>query len=217
MTQQRWPVVLGSAIAVLASAHPAYEALLEPSPMAERTIMAMIMPPSPNPLKPKGSRGDEVYAIAPSDIEGLNVIWRDGPLLIWEGAIARVEVTDAETEELLWSQSVSPEDRWVAYGGAPLQPGHSYEWMLCDGSNAVAHLVSFQVLAAEKRDRITSALAEQAAALQSEKASPEEMALARAICFAEQGLWSDVLMEAFSVQEPSADLVKLLLALLPKN
>ena len=219
MTQQRWPAVLGSAIAALAKAHPAYETLLQPNGEVGSTTLGMIMAPPPEPKKPKGSRGGEVYAIAPSEIEGLNVIWRDRPLLIWEGAIARVSISDAETDDLLWSQEVSPENRWVAYAGDPLQPGHRYECGLCDrhGDLLTAQAVAFQVLGAKERERIASVLAEKGAALKAEDVSPEAIALEQAAYFAEQGLWADVLIEAFSVNNPSADLMELLLALMPEN
>ena len=218
MTQQRWPAVLGSAITALASKHPAYEALLEPNPEAGSTTLAMIVPPPPVPKPPKGSRGDEVYMIAPSEIEGLNVIWRDQPLLIWEGAIAKVEIIDAETEDLLWSQEVSPEERWVTYGGEPLQPGRRYEWMLCDShSNLLTIPVTFQVLDSEQQERIAAALAKKEAALQAKNATSEAIALERAAYFAEQHLWADVLMESLSLNSPSADLMALLSTLLPKS
>lgn len=209
MNQQRWTAVLGSAIAVLASSHPAYGALLKPDPVAGSTTMAMIVPPPPDPLQPKGSRGDKVYAIAPSEIEGLNVIWRDRPLLIWEGAIALIEIIDAETDELLWSQLVSPENRCVAYTGQPLQPGRSYEWRLCDQFDAVAHLVSFRVLEAEDRERIAAELAAIEAAAKTGGATPEDIALQRAAYFAEQELWADLLQEAFFVENASTDLMML--------
>lgn len=219
MTQQRWPAVLGSAIAALAKAHPAYEALLQPNGEVGSTTLGMIVSPPPVPPEPKGSRGGEVYAIAPSEIEGLNVIWRDRPLLIWEGAIVRVEIIDAETKDLLWSQEVSPEKRWVTYEGESLEPGQSYEWRLCDrhGDLLTKQAVTFQVLTDEERERIAAALAEKEVALKAEEASSEAIALERAAYFAEQGLWTDVLMEAFSVNNPSADLMELLLALMPKN
>ena len=209
MTQQRWPAVLGSAIAVLASAHPAYEGLLKPDPVAGSTTIAMIVPPPPNPLKPKGSSGDKVYAIAPSEIEGLNAIWRDRPLLIWEGAIAQIEIIDAETGESLWNQSVLSENRCMAYTGPSLQPGRSYEWRLCDQFDAVAHLVSFQVLGSEDRERIAVELAVIEAAAKTSGATPEDIALQRAAYFAEQGLWAEVLQEAFSVENASTDLIML--------
>ena len=211
MTQQRWPAVLGSAIAALAKAHPAYETLLQPNGEVGSTTLGMIMAPPPEPKKPKGSRGGEVYAIAPSEIEGLNIIWRDRPLLIWEGAIARVSIRDAETGKVLWSQEVSPEDRWVAYAGEPLQPGCRYECGLCDRhDNLLTNSVTFQVLASEQWEGIAAALAKKEAALQAEDATSEAIALERAAYFAEQQLWADVLMEACSVTNPSADLMRLL-------
>ena len=215
MTQQRWPAVLGSAIAALAKAHPAYETLLQPNGEVGSTTLGMIVPPPPEPPQPIGSRGGEVYAIAPSEIEGLNVIWRDRPLLIWEGAIAKVKISDAETDDLLWSQEVSPENRWVAFAGEPLQPGRRYEWGLCDRhGNLLTNPVTFHVLASEQWEGVAVALAKKEAALQAEDARSEAIALERASYFADQQLWADVLMVAFSTANPSTGLIDLLIILI---
>lgn len=206
---------MSSAIAVLATTN-AYPAAFPSSSSSEinpDTTLALRIP-FPGRKGTGGSRGDDAYAIAPSQGEGLNVIWRDRPLLIWDGAIAQVEISDAETGQRLWSQTVEPENRCVAYAGAPLQSGHRYEWKLCNGAGLpIANgVVPFQVLAPEKRDQITAELADQAATLKGGGITAEGLALERAHYFARQHLWADLLMEAFALEDDqSLNHAKLLL------
>jgi hypothetical protein len=210
MTQQRWPAVLGSAIAVLTPSHPAAGTLLKPDPGAGSKTMAMIVPHPPVPPEPKGSRG---AAMATSDGDGLPVIWPNRPLLIGVGAIAKVKLIDTETGEEIWSPAVSPEAGWVVQAGPPLQPGRSYGWVLCDrdGLSLTEDVVTFPVLAAARRHPMTVALAEKEAALQAEQATAEAIALNRVAYFADQQRWVDGLIEALSIENSSAAMVEIIL------
>lgn len=219
MAQQNWSTIIGPAIAALASTNPVHGTLLQPNSAAESTMFALRVPPKPKPPKSGASREATADEIVSSEADSIAVIWRDRPLLIWQGAILQMEISHAKTGELLWNQAVSLEDRCVAYTGKPLQPGQCYEWRLGNrhGDSLTGEVVTFQVLGGEERECIAAALAEKEAALQAEEASPEAIALERAAYFAEQGLWTDVLMEAFSVNNPSTDLMKLLIALSSPN
>lgn len=196
MNQKSWSVLISSAIAVLATtnAYPAAFPAASSSEIAPDATLALRIP-FPGRKGTGGSRNGEAYAIAPRQGKGLDVIWRDRPLLIWDGAINWVEISDADTGALLWSQEVKPEDRCVAYGGEPLQAGHRYEWKLCNSPGvAIANgVIPFQVLAPEKRDLITAELA----TIKAAGISPNELALEQAHYFAKQHLWADLLMAAF--------------------
>lgn len=215
MNQNSWSVVIGSAIAVLASTQSAAYGAASGTVFwvnqgEETTQISLRIPTEPRQPRNLGSRGGRVYAIAPSPLEGMDVIWRDRPLLIWEGAIAQVEISDAESGELHWSQAVSAEDCHIAYAGEPLQPGRRYEWRLCDrdGSPVSGGVIQFQVLATQEQDRIATALAEQDTALREKSAAADTIALDRANFFANRRLWADVLMETFALDEPQKSLAK---------
>lgn len=218
MNQQSWSVLLSSAIAILIST-PAYSISIpvDSTGKINPNTPYSVQPPFPGEQDPGGSRGDEVYAIAPSNAEGMNIIWRDRPLFIWAGSISLIELSDAESGELLWSQTVSPDDQSAAYTGEALQPGQAYEWMLCDRDGApIVATVTFEILNAEEHDRITAELAEIEAVSKAEGATAEELALQRANYFADRALWADVLQEALWVENPSAELTESLQALLPR-
>ncbi len=195
MKQQNWPVVVGSAIAILALNNPAYAALIQPNTNTEITSVALRIPPPPVPKIGRGSRGNNVYAIAPSQFEGLNIVWRNQPVLIWEGALSRVEINAVDTGERLWMQSVSADDRTLIYGGETLEPGQHYEWTLYDSLGDITDVVRFQMVTAEDRDRITTDLAEIDANAKKNGASSEDIELARTNYFVNQKLLADMLME----------------------
>ena len=227
-----WSVLISSAIVVLASS-PFIMAQLSENENTSASGVAqlpvrLVQPPlqefhpnvvaywwAPPPAgKGKGgSRGDD-YAIVPSGGEGMNIIWRDRPVLIWEGALGQVEILDEDSGELLWSQTVSPDDRYIAYTGAALQPGRLYEWILGDSFGVSVDLVIFQLMEAVERDRITAELAELEASLNAEAA---EIALQRANYFANRNLWAEVLQEAILAKDSSAELTELLQPFLPQQ
>jgi|GEM_PF-3865222 hypothetical protein len=195
MKQQNWPVVVGSAIAILALNNPAYAALIKPNTSTEITSVALRVPPPPVPKIGRGSRGNNVYAIAPSEFEGLNIVWRTQPVLIWEGALSRVEIHAVDTDERLWMQSVSAGDRTLVYGGETLEPGQHYKWTLYDSLGDITDVVRFQIVTAEDRDRIATDLAEIDANAKINGTSSEDIELARTSYFANQKLLADMLME----------------------
>ncbi|MBE9139136.1 hypothetical protein IQ254_18370 [Nodosilinea sp. LEGE 07088] len=127
----------------------------------------------------------------------MNQIWHERPLLIWEGAIAQVQIRDATTGDLLWSQSVSKDDRCVAYAGEPLQAGRSYEWELYKQPDLIAEDIIFRVLDAVERDRISADLSELEAVSKTKNTAAEEIIADRSAYFAKQRLWADALTAAF--------------------
>jgi hypothetical protein len=195
MKQQYWPIVVGSAITILAATNPAYAALIQPNTSAEITSIALRIPPPPVPEIEPGSRDSSVYAIIPNELDGLNIIWRTEPLLIWEGALSKVEIRVVDTDEPLWMQSVSYTERSLIYGGAPLEPGQHYEWILYDSLSQITDVVRFQMVAMEDRDRISAELAEIEAAAKVNRASTEEVMLERMTYLAKQALLADMVME----------------------
>lgn len=153
-----------------------------------------------------GVRGGNLCAIAPpARLMGINsAIWHDRPLFIWQGAAVRIELLKSSSEEVLWSKNLTPNDTTAVYDGEPLQAGQRYEWRLYL-SDRDPEAILFRILPKEERDRITAELNQ----LQTQGATPEEIALQRANYFAKNRLWSDALQEIYSVPNPSDQLKKL--------
>lgn len=206
MNQPNMSVVIGSAIALLTAMQPAYGAVPQPNQLEEATQMSLRIPTPPREDGNIGTRGGDVYAIVPRQMEGMDVIWRDRPLLIWDVNRANpVEVTlvkiyDAATGTQLWSQSVKPTDRCVAYTGEPLQPGGRYELWLCDSKSTLlpGGRVQFQMLEPEEHGRVATELDRQVSRLQSQGATVATLTQTQANLFANQRLWADALMAIFS-------------------
>lgn len=209
MRRLNWAGLIGAILAAFSLNTPPSTPPVESTPPSEVTwtvVFRRAPPPASRP--PGGSRGeaDQVYPIAPGQI-GRTELWSDRPLFVWQGAIRQLEVTDA-AGALFWSQAVAAEDRSIRYSGAPLQPGQTYEWIIYNLAKAAIARVSFQVMTATERDQIAADL--ETLTAQYSQAMPEQMALQRANYFADRQLWADVLREAFSVTDPSEELVSVL-------
>lgn len=163
-------------------------------------------PPREDP--PTGSRGD-LCPITPGVPGKTNTIWSDRPLFLWQGEVGKIEVHPRHSEEVLWSQSFErSENSSAIYGGKALQPGQSYDAAIFDKDAGLMFAVSFQVLPKEERDRITDNLTRKEVQLKQNRATPEEIAYAKAQVFAERQMWADVLQSAYEVKEPSEALTK---------
>jgi hypothetical protein len=170
------------------------------------TLLSRIPPPAPRRFG--GSRGEagEIYAIAPGDVGQVDV-WSSRPLFVWHGEIRQIEVMQADTKEMFWSQRLTPDDRYCQYKGKLLEPGQAYEWVIYNLAKSPITQIRFRILPSKERDRITFDLT--ALETQYAEASAETLALQRAHYFAERQLWAEVLREAFSVKNPSAELAQL--------
>ena len=167
----------------------------------------------PEDAKKGGSRG--LCAIAPKAIGTNTEIWSDRPLFVWKGRIERIELRSTDSDRVLWKQSVEGKNR-VLYDGKALQPGQTYEWRLFFSDQENAQPIKterFRVMDAQERDRIKAQLQTLEEQLKAEQISPEDIARRRAQYFAKQRLWSDVLQEAYSVENPSASLTAMVQAI----
>ncbi|MDF0552535.1 hypothetical protein [Kamptonema sp. UHCC 0994] len=158
-----------------------------------------------------GSRGAvELCTISPESLSGEEIrIWSDRPLFIWQGNVSKIQIRRRRTGQVLWSQKLTANNNSVMYSGPPLQPGESYDWVLLKSNDDIdSFQVSFQVIPAEERDRITADLNKLEKQLQQEGATPEKIAYAKANYFAERQMWPDVLQSAYEVKNPSEALTK---------
>ncbi len=162
------------------------------------------------PLPPRGggTRGP-MCAISPRSMSANGAILSDRPLFVWRGEAGEIELRSLGSNKALWRQSVTADTRRIKYEGEALQPGQKYNWII-NRNNHPLSVVLFQVMDAEKRDRINRRLESLEGELKAKGASAEEIAMYRARYFTQQRLWSDVLQEVYSVENPSTELVELL-------
>ena len=165
-----------------------------------------------------GGKGD-LCAIAPANSPPGEVteIWSDRPLLVWQGALSRIEIRPVGSSEAIWrlqlpTQAEALPVESAAYTGEALVPGQTYDWLLFDTTSGdspdATWRVRFRVMAADQRASITSGLAALETKLAAAGASPETIALERAGYFVKQELWSDVLQTVFAIADPSPELIE---------
>ena len=173
----------------------------------------------PVPPRTAAPRGD-VCAIAPKSIGSYTEIWSDQPLFVWKGPFERIEVRPVGSTQVLWNEVVKKSARQIensgmyriTYAGKTLQPGQTYEWRMFLSTRKDARAIkteTFQVMNSQKRDRIKQELQRLDEQLKAKNSLPEEIARQRADYFAKQQLWSDVLQEAYSVENPSIALAEI--------
>jgi Domain of Unknown Function (DUF928) len=169
-----------------------------------------------------GSRGD-ICAIAPANLvepnsqtaqtqtEPIPKVWSDRPLFAWHNprvSVRRIQLFIQGNPEVLWSKNIASGETKVIYDGKPLQPGQSYEWQLFAPFSIKQP--NFQVMAGQQRDRITDELTKLETQLKKQRASAEVIALEKANYFAQKELWSDALLQLYSVSNPSAELSEMI-------
>lgn len=169
----------------------------------------------------RGSRGDDekkfFCMIAPGPLKDPNSIkaslkvWGTQPVFLWKGAIKGIEVRDARSKnKLMWSQQVEPTTRSIVYQGEDLEPGKAYIWRETLADEELPSRQSFRIMKAEERDSISTELKQLESNLKAKGKKPEEIVLARIDYFVEKQLWSDVLREIYSVENPSPELKELI-------
>jgi Domain of Unknown Function (DUF928) len=177
------------------------------------------------PIKPRkgGSRpGQTLCLISPDAPAQTRIIWNTQPLFIWKNGVSqksegvakmaeikKIAVVTLENQEYLKTQIVTGKQS-VNYQGEPLKPGQTYKWLifLNQESTSPVMFIPFQIMEAPQRNRITSEL-KLLERLQKSK-SAEAIALVKAKYFADKGLWSDALQQAYSVPKPSSELSQLI-------
>jgi hypothetical protein len=173
-----------------------------------------------------GTGRGELCLISPKKQEK---IWSDRPFFLWRpsfdprteepiGTVTQVEVRsnfrDADT--IVWTGTPTdsnPIYDYLAYDGdTKLEPGQTYFWLIfLDGATGEDWIAfsEFQVMPSEERDPIVAELQALTDRLTAEGADAETLAFERAKYFADKQLFADALQEAYSVAEPSAELMEL--------
>lgn len=168
--------------------------------------------------KPGGSRGwkIKICAIAPAKLvdkdakpkitQEIQEVWSEHPLFLWNiqgGTAQRIELSFEGNENAFWSRYLDGKTG-IVYDGEPLKPGQSYEWRLAVPYPIMQSM--FRVMESEERNRITADLKQ--IEEQFKGASAEKISLEKANYFANKELWSDALLELYSVPNPSAELTQ---------
>lgn len=146
--------------------------------------------------------------IAPNDDQ--NVIYSTRPLFLWKGNLNKIAVGNLGSPNYFWSEEIRGQKSFVTYAAKDeLQPGLPYEWEVFIDEKSV-ELIPFQVMDAQQRQVVSDELKTLETRLQAKSANKEAVALERAKYFAQKELWADVLQEAYSVPNPSAELSQIL-------
>lgn len=162
-------------------------------------------PPRQDP--PAGSRGD-ICPIAPAVLRKKGIVWSDRPLFLWRGSMGKIEIRLRNSQQALWSKTVTENDRNVMYDGEALRPGQAYDWVMFNERSVPLLRVTFEVIGGTERDRISSDLTRLETQLKQENATEEKIAYAKAEYFADRQMWADVFQQAYGVKNPSEDLSK---------
>ncbi|MBD2492007.1 DUF928 domain-containing protein [Aulosira sp. FACHB-615] len=182
-------------------------------------IFLPLSKPKP-PVKPRKAVGrplrdssapSPVCMISPDVLEDTpnkaRVIWSDRPLFLWEGNVQQVGLMK-NRKTTLWVQQLALGKQFISYTGEPLQPGETYYWVVFDGDIATGN-IKFQIMEAQDRHDITNQLKTLEEEQKAKGANPEEIALAKANYFIQRDLWADALQQAYSVESPSKELLKI--------
>lgn len=181
------------------------------APVARQLAQRRPRRPRP-PLRGRGG----ICVVSPGLLEAENTVWSDRPLFLWQSkpediAVQRLAVLDLEGR-ILWEKSLAPADQGAIYAGQALQPGQFYQWRLewtVEGTENSADY-TFQVMATDRRNPITTELQALSQKLQASGASAEEVANQQADYLIEQPqpLWSDALKVLHMVENPSTETVQ---------
>ncbi len=187
----------------------------------ETIAQTILRKPKP-PIKPRkgGSRpligrgnssnSEMLCMVSPDAPEKIRIVWSDRPLFIWQGNVKEIGIRQQGNTEKEWKQNVL-NTKHISYTGAPLQPGQTYEWRVYQNTSLPTSptFVLFQVMEAPQRNQITNELNKLEAQLKAKGAAEETIAQKKAEFFAGKELWSDVMQQAYSVKNPSPELMKL--------
>lgn len=165
---------------------------------------------------PKGGRGG-LCGILPQALEnpasnqqGTQEIWSDKPLFLWRAVKAKVikiEIFEKRSPDVFETLEIKDGATRVVYKGKPLQPGKSYEWRLLAQTGAgttKGRIFEFTIMDSAKRRDITDGLTKLD---EKQRGSVEKIALEKANFFAQKEMWTDALLQLYSVANPSSELL----------
>ncbi|MUG93448.1 DUF928 domain-containing protein [Scytonema sp. UIC 10036] len=172
------------------------------------------------PVKPRKAVGrplrdssapSSVCMISPDALQGKpnipRIVWSDRPLFLWQGNIQQVGLMK-NRQTTLWVQKLVSGKQFISYTGEPLQPGETYYWVVFEGDTVIGN-TKFMVMEPQERQRITNKLKGLEQEQKAQGANGEAIALTKANYFIQEELWADALQQAYSVEKPSTELLKI--------
>ena len=191
---------------------PVYAQNISPITSFWNKIFKPVGDPEP-PIKPrKGTSRPQkpICLISPDAPSQTRIIWNTKPLFLWKGDIKKIAVGIPNNKEYFKTQIVTG-NQSVNYTGEPLESGKTYRLsiFLSEGESASPTMfVPFKIMEAPERNRIAAEL-RLIEKLQKNK-DAEAIAFSKAKYFADKGLWSDALQQAYSVPNPSPELSQII-------
>ena len=152
-----------------------------------------------------------LIAPEPTQEKPSTLVYNTKPFFLWKGNISKIAV-GIPNKEYLKTQIVTG-NQSVNYTGQALEPGKTYRLsiFLSELDNASPTMfIPFKIMEAPKRNRIGAELKLLEILQQHKGADAEKIAQRKAEYFAEKGLWSDALQQAFSIPNPSPELSQII-------
>lgn len=152
------------------------------------------------------SRGEHCLIASP----GNYVFYNTRPIFVWKGQLDKIAITDSNSDRHFWSKEIQDRNNFATYTGKEnLQPGKTYE--LQGFVNGQPMLITeFKILTVIQRQVLSNELQDLEKKLRQEGADKQAIALERANYFIEKQLWPDALQEAYSLENPPAELSEIL-------
>jgi hypothetical protein len=137
------------------------------------------------------------------------IVWSDRPFIIWQGNLKKIGLSQGIPNATA-TDNIQTGQLYANYTGKPLFPGQQYNWSVAI-ENSWTGNIAFKIMEPQQRQRMTNYLQQLEQQEKAKGASAEGIAFAKAKHFLKQEppLWSDALQQAYSVEKPSPELVKM--------
>jgi hypothetical protein len=137
-------------------------------------------------------------------------IWSDRPFIIWQGNLKKIGLSQGIPDASA-TDNIQTGQLYATYTGNPLQLGQTYRWLVAVIDQSWTGNIAFKIMEPQQRQRITNDLQQLEQQEKAKGVTAEGIAFAKAKYFLEQEppLRSDALQQAYSVDKPSPELVKI--------
>ncbi|BAY93679.1 MULTISPECIES: hypothetical protein [unclassified Tolypothrix] len=137
------------------------------------------------------------------------IIWSDRPFIIWQGNLKKIGLSQGIPDASA-TDNIQIGQLYATYTGNPLLPAQQYHWSVAI-ENSWAGNIAFKIMEPQQKQRITNDLQQLEQQEKAKGVTAEGIAFAKAKYFLEQDppLRSDALQQAYSVDKPSPELVKI--------
>ncbi|QFS50439.1 hypothetical protein [Nostoc sphaeroides] len=136
-------------------------------------------------------------------------IWSDRPFIIWQGNLKKIGLSQGIPNATA-TENIQIGKLSANYTGKQLLPNQQYNWSVAI-ENSWSGNIAFKIMERQQRQRISNDLQKLEQQEKAKGVTAEGIAFAKAKYFLEQEtpLWSDALQQAYSVEKPLPELVKM--------